>query len=285
MRVLHSPNDMSPASMFPSPLHPPAKLKRKTSRRPADESRAGQQPASKDGCLQCRIRKKKCDERKPTCLGCERNVLLCRWRTAADILSAKRRKSGVQVNDSTLAPSVKVGSAASLTSSPLVDLPTSPGVKRCHLEVTQIVRQPALAGQMLKDVKSSILYEHWVGETANALSTLRGHRNAFVTELPKLALQYPNTVLPSLLALSGIHYCNKNANNDMQQLTYAHLAQALQALKYGITKHVSGFENNALPLLVSTLILCFIEVRESPFLHLQKPLNLIMFVQVDHPWR
>lgn len=31
------------------------------------------------GCLTCRARKKKCDERKPTCVGCERNRLSCKW--------------------------------------------------------------------------------------------------------------------------------------------------------------------------------------------------------------
>jgi Fungal specific transcription factor domain/Fungal Zn(2)-Cys(6) binuclear cluster domain len=31
------------------------------------------------GCLTCRARKKKCDERKPRCHGCERNYVTCRW--------------------------------------------------------------------------------------------------------------------------------------------------------------------------------------------------------------
>lgn len=31
------------------------------------------------GCLTCRARKKKCDERKPVCTGCSRNHLTCGW--------------------------------------------------------------------------------------------------------------------------------------------------------------------------------------------------------------
>ncbi|KAH9234870.1 hypothetical protein K456DRAFT_1834740, partial [Colletotrichum gloeosporioides 23] len=31
------------------------------------------------GCLTCRGRKKKCDETKPRCRGCERNRLECKW--------------------------------------------------------------------------------------------------------------------------------------------------------------------------------------------------------------
>lgn len=34
---------------------------------------------TKSGCFSCRARRKKCDERKPTCLGCERNALACDW--------------------------------------------------------------------------------------------------------------------------------------------------------------------------------------------------------------
>ena len=33
----------------------------------------------KTGCLKCRSRKKKCDETKPVCRGCERNFLECTW--------------------------------------------------------------------------------------------------------------------------------------------------------------------------------------------------------------
>ncbi|AMD22385.1 HGR046Wp [Eremothecium sinecaudum] len=34
---------------------------------------------SRNGCLTCRSRKKKCDERKPLCTSCRRNMLPCRW--------------------------------------------------------------------------------------------------------------------------------------------------------------------------------------------------------------
>ena len=34
---------------------------------------------SRTGCFTCRHRKKKCDESKPICRGCERNGLHCRW--------------------------------------------------------------------------------------------------------------------------------------------------------------------------------------------------------------
>ncbi|KAK7424430.1 hypothetical protein QQX98_000395 [Neonectria punicea] len=36
----------------------------------------------KTGCFTCRSRKKKCDELRPVCTGCERNKLGCRWPTS-----------------------------------------------------------------------------------------------------------------------------------------------------------------------------------------------------------
>jgi hypothetical protein len=62
-----------------------------------------------------------------------------------------------------------------------------------------------------------------------------------------------------------VHYCNKNGNPAAKELAWSHLAQALRALKYGLTKHVTGDEEQALPLLVTTHVLCFVEVRlEKP---------------------
>ncbi|PWY89717.1 hypothetical protein BO70DRAFT_426171 [Aspergillus heteromorphus CBS 117.55] len=34
---------------------------------------------TKTGCLTCRRRKKKCDERRPFCTGCHRNNIICQW--------------------------------------------------------------------------------------------------------------------------------------------------------------------------------------------------------------
>lgn len=33
------------------------------------------------GCLSCKARKKRCDETKPRCRGCQRNFLVCAWPT------------------------------------------------------------------------------------------------------------------------------------------------------------------------------------------------------------
>jgi hypothetical protein len=115
----------------------------------------------------------------------------------------------------------------------------------------------------MQHLVSQMLYQHWLFETANNLSALRGFGKEFAMELPKLALRYLDTVLQSLLALSGIHYCNKNGNPAVKELAWSHLAQTLRSLKYGLTKHMTGSESQALPLLFTTLVLCIVEVRYS----------------------
>lgn len=105
-----------------------------------------------------------------------------------------------------------------------------------------------------------MLFEHYVHQTANMISFHHGERNAFVTELSKLALIYPDTVLQGLLALSGFHYCNANRDVAVEVATLSHLACALQSLKHGLTKYVARSGHDALPLLLTTLILCFMEV-------------------------
>ncbi|KAG4432950.1 hypothetical protein IFR05_011570 [Cadophora sp. M221] len=68
-------------------------------------------------------------------------------------------------------------------------------------------------------------------------------------------------VLPSLLALSGVHYCNKYpADPAVKEMAWSHLAQALRALKYAVTRLVAGTDDDmALPLLVTTLMLSVVE--------------------------
>ncbi|AET39804.1 Zn(II)2Cys6 transcription factor Ecym_5001 [Eremothecium cymbalariae DBVPG len=39
----------------------------------------GQRKRTVTGCLSCRRRKKKCDEQKPVCKGCQRNFIRCQW--------------------------------------------------------------------------------------------------------------------------------------------------------------------------------------------------------------
>ncbi|KAH7144498.1 fungal-specific transcription factor domain-containing protein [Dactylonectria estremocensis] len=57
-------------------------------------TRANVMSRSRTGCLTCRRRKKKCDEQKPACGGCERNMLDCNWPTYPTVfVGAQRRQA------------------------------------------------------------------------------------------------------------------------------------------------------------------------------------------------
>ncbi|KAH9214096.1 fungal-specific transcription factor domain-containing protein [Leptodontidium sp. 2 PMI_412] len=194
------------------------------------------------GCIPCKARKKKCDGRKPTCVGCERNILLCRWSGPQEIVAQ---------NDISTSKAVSI-SVSTQKNSPRSSFPTRTAV---------LTKGPSLSSTVVRHPVSKLLYEHWFCQTAENISALHGNSNAFYTELPKLALRYPDMVLPSLLALSGVHYCNKYpADPAVKEMAWSHLAQALRALKYAVTKHVAGTDADmALPLLVTTLMLSVVE--------------------------
>ncbi|KAJ5649612.1 uncharacterized protein N7484_003335 [Penicillium longicatenatum] len=48
-------------------------------------------PRCRTGCLTCRRRKKKCDETRPSCAGCQRNNIECEWESSASLLVPRRR--------------------------------------------------------------------------------------------------------------------------------------------------------------------------------------------------
>ncbi|KAL4962464.1 Zn(II)2Cys6 transcription factor [Aspergillus stella-maris] len=59
-------------------------------------------PHSKNGCLVCRRRKKKCDERRPTCAACQRNGLDCVWPPAETVRQTRRPRRRLIVSDNSL---------------------------------------------------------------------------------------------------------------------------------------------------------------------------------------
>lgn len=57
------------------------------------------------------------------------------------------------------------------------------------------------------------------------MSGLQDHANSVMTELPKLAIWYPGTVLRSLLTLCEVDCYNKNGNPELKELTWSHWRQ------------------------------------------------------------
>lgn len=61
-----------------------------------------QHSRSRTGCQICRRRKKKCDEVRPTCGGCQRNSLRCEWDCHDTVRGPRRQRRWRHLPDKTL---------------------------------------------------------------------------------------------------------------------------------------------------------------------------------------
>ena len=233
-----------------------------------DSPRVVKRRRTKDGCRPCRVRKKKCDGRKPTCVSCERNVLLCSWFPSAgggDKASKEPRNSseadGEQAASSPSLSRARCHAVPNDGSSLFPNCSDVPILSSAEVQsIANLYHQPSLQ-PIIRSPTSVLLYQHWIERTADVVSAKRGKKNAFVTELPRLAIAYPDTVLQSLLAISGIHYINGNKLPVIEMTTWTHLGLALRSLKHGLTKLMSPEGYDPIPLLTTSLVMCFLEVR------------------------
>jgi hypothetical protein len=232
----------------------------------------------KTGCLVCRLRRKKCDERKPTCTGCERNKLICSWasstsgeRQPSPLGWRSRLVSGGQVSEeiedlqhiparSSVEPQTTQlypPSKCSTTSQSPISmeaLPLSSGLRLPELFSTA----------SLKDPTSRLLFEHYVNKTSHQLSAIRGPGNPFITCVLPLALA-DSTIMDSVLAISGAHLCATNSEPLINLGFSTHYALVVRQFKHNLTQLASGSVPNGkslkpVNLLLTALMLCQVEV-------------------------
>jgi hypothetical protein len=223
---------------------------------------------TKDGCRPCRVRKKKCDGRRPICVSCERNVLLCSWFSPSSDSNPSEHSGDARGSTDGAGDIYAVSPSPSSPSTPYpeesgISTPSALPVflsQETVLDLAGLRLHPSVE-PVFRSPTSTLLYQHWIEQTGNVISAKRGRANAFITELPRLALAYPDTVLQSLLAISGVHYCNGHDSLDVETATWTHLGLALRSLKYGLTKMVSHPGGcDPVPLLTTALVMCFLEV-------------------------
>lgn len=207
------------------------------------------------GCLPCKRRRKRCDLGKPICIGCQRNFLICAWNTAVenscgDLASSTRiptahgHQEKLNVAQTGRGGTDQGLSYQSFSSTPIAALQAYPNTT-LHL----ILKRPG----------SQFLFSHFINRTAPAVSTLSQGANPFLQILLPVAMR-SDMVLQGILALSGIH-CLEEECDSYSQSTWEHYAQALRALKYGLTKFTALDKGLALPLSICTLLFCFMEVQ------------------------
>lgn len=224
----------------------------------------------KTGCLSCRRRRKKCDERKPTCRACERNALICGWPdkisrpiTQIDTVPPSTReytssKIGMQINLSSDQSDVEAGDNTA---------PPLPPV-RCTELITEHVLPTSLSLKytdflslrVLDHPQSRNLFEYYFYRTAKIMSPCQ-ESNPFLDRVLPIAMAN-DLVMQSLLVLSGIHQAEANLL-EVSSVTWTHYTQAIKRLKLSLTKRYNGDETLIVPLLITTLVFFFVEVRLS----------------------
>ncbi|KAF2491704.1 hypothetical protein BU16DRAFT_565403 [Lophium mytilinum] len=210
------------------------------------------------GCLCCRLRKKKCDEVKPTCEGCERNFLICTWPLPNKKSGNGSNRDGVE---RITCPDAQTASQCDAIFSTIAEPTTiledrshaitSPAETRALLSVRSppvIFVSPAL----------QMLCEFYLRKTANTISILHDEVNPFITHIMPMAAS-DDLIMQGVAALSGAHLCKQSdASADVKTLAPTHEILVIRGLKFGLTRYRKNPEN-ALSLIVAILFLCLTE--------------------------
>ncbi|KAH7403085.1 fungal-specific transcription factor domain-containing protein [Cadophora sp. MPI-SDFR-AT-0126] len=196
-------------------------------------------PRTTTGCLCCRLRRKKCDETKPECLGCIRNGLICSFASTTDVEKSETEVASPEQNQATL----RAKATRRDTSFHVYRAPGTPWLAK-----------PA----------SRLLFDHYRGKTAGKLGGITGPDNPFVACILPLA-EGDSLVMHSVLALSGAHMINGNNSVDVTSSTWIHYGLAVRGLKHELTKTAVTDHADTARLLVTCLLLSHVEIIAGNF--------------------
>lgn len=201
-----------------------------------DNSEAKQRHTrTRRGCLTCRVRKKKCDERKPRCAACRRNMLPCEW-PAGLIRNACKKDSRIFL---------------------CTDAPGNEGGQINH--ALQVIPNGRHGACNLTPYSTTLL-GHFLTETINLFAATPSEQNPFMTILLPLS-HVDDLLLHSLLAFSGAHLAQKEIFGDKIATSMRlHYSKVIG----GLRREFANLHENDLPkrcrLLRILLIICYFEV-------------------------
>jgi hypothetical protein len=187
---------------------------------------------SRSGCLQCRLRKKKCPEQKPVCNGCQKLGIVCSWLASDEF--AWRIKLGL-VQDTT---------------------PCRRPIDLIHRNIGPI------AGPMYpRDPMSQCFLQTYIGAVSPRL--LSGPR-----ELPNPCLHSvlprafsDGLVMSAILAVGGSQLCQHQSSTVIEAKTTRYYGQTIQGLKLALVGWMEKSSGDAVIMLLVTVLLCVYEVR------------------------
>ncbi|KAI6750759.1 hypothetical protein HG530_014209 [Fusarium avenaceum] len=189
-------------------------------------------PRSRNGCLTCRTKRKKCDEVKPICTGCTRSKQDCVWPTPdpnqqTDMQSNGVTQDGNYIDNSNQQPLFNLEDSsvpAVLVIPQATDTPSS-------LSPCAALTYGNLA---YLSAQSRPLYQQYLDFTADMLTrgpTVDG--NPFINYLLPLAAK-DQLVLDCVLAIAGAHLTINDttvAGRGLEVVTRSHFARVLAGLQ------------------------------------------------------
>ncbi|KAK7190481.1 hypothetical protein DPSP01_005292 [Paraphaeosphaeria sporulosa] len=194
---------------------------------------------TKTGCLTCRNRRKKCDEKTPACKRCLQSNRNCLWPTSEELLDRRfashqrsRYALGLASEDQDILAKAFVGSS-------LV----------CRLS------RPVVLGAISESLEG-FLVRHFVQKYYRSLVLPNSHprfANDWISEMQRLMRDWKSVRYSVLCnAASNVHLIE--SNGQMQELALTYYSQALR----GLSDYLSRAEllANCNSILISMMLLC-----------------------------
>ncbi|KAF1811897.1 hypothetical protein P152DRAFT_488116 [Eremomyces bilateralis CBS 781.70] len=215
---------------------------------------------SRNGCIECRRRRVKCDEMKPSCTRCVWALDKCIYRSPFPQQSAeKHEKDQLSLPTwSSLCSVVSPSPSASSHSERSPSFEASASSTPAFVEAKNRDSNVADGPQGLSDTD---LYHHYLQHTSRTLTLCPGDENALQIGMPTLALQ-SKTVFHSILAVSaaclGWDMISKKPPPDISVVSqalmtgYRHYSLASEQMRESIS---CPGDLKPEPLLASTLML------------------------------
>ncbi|KAE8156561.1 fungal-specific transcription factor domain-containing protein [Aspergillus tamarii] len=210
---------------------------------------------TKTGCVCCRLRRKKCDERKPQCSSCARLSLICTWPDPNEFAWRKRlglpleEKCGQKTAPERTPPSSPSSSATSRV---------SPEQSEGNLFIPSISALPGLFSES-ESMSIGLLQLYVEQTTAYLLSIPEDFCDPFIYDVIPLATE-DTLVMNAVLCLGGIPLPHQNQNDPLEIKRLRHYAHALKELKHALTEWNNDSNKDVLRLLLTTILLCQYEI-------------------------
>ena len=204
---------------------------------------------SRQGCLPCRRRKKKCDEVKPVCAACQRNCLGCDWPACS--LQKDQTKNELPSDQRQL--ELQFLGAKRLNGLAQISLPL-PSIS---------VPRPSSFGPHFQR-----LIHHYTKDTANSIVCLQDGENPFLNTVFPAAL-HDDLLMHAIVALSGVHLMQRlpRPTREIQISTWYNYTRGLKMLRVGLSDGFGAVDGlvPALHALLVVLIFYILEASLSMF--------------------